>query len=184
MDRNQLMIIVVVIAFLVIAVAAYLAMRRRRSLRLRERFGPEYDRVVRHEGDVRKGEGVLEFREKRRERFELRTLSPVDRSSFEQRWDEVQARFVDDPKGAVTVADSLVMEVMQARGYPVGDFEQRASDISVDHPLVVENYRSAHEIALRHNRGQASTEDLRKAMVHYRTLFQELLETNRLRKEA
>ncbi|HEX3319065.1 MAG TPA: hypothetical protein VHR84_00040 [Terriglobales bacterium] len=184
MDRNQLMIIVVVIAVLVIAIAAYLAMRKRRSLRLRERFGPEYDRVVRHEGDVRKGEGVLEFREKRRERFELRTLSPVDRSSFEQRWDEVQARFVDDPKGAVTVADSLVMEVMQARGYPVGDFEQRAADISVDHPLVVENYRSAHDIALRHNRGQASTEDLRKAMVHYRTLFQELLETNRLRKEA
>jgi hypothetical protein len=184
MDRNQLMIIVVVIAVLVIAIAAYLAMRKRRSLRLRERFGPEYDRVVRHEGDVRKGEGVLEFREKRRERFELRTLSPVDRSSFEQRWDEVQARFVDDPKGAVTVADSLVMEVMQARGYPVGDFEQRAADVSVDHPLVVENYRSAHDIALRHNRGQASTEDLRKAMVNYRTLFQELLETNRLRKEA
>jgi hypothetical protein len=184
MDRNQLMIIVVVIAVLVIAIAAYLAMRKRRSLRLRERFGPEYDRVVRHEGDVRKGEGVLEFREKRRERFELRTLSPVDRSSFEQRWDEVQARFVDDPNGAVTVADSLVMEVMQARGYPVGDFEQRAADVSVDHPLVVENYRSAHDIALRHNRGQASTEDLRKAMVHYRTLFQELLETNRLRKEA
>jgi hypothetical protein len=184
MDRNQLMIVVVVIAFLVIAITAYLAMRRRRSLMLRERFGPEYDRVVRREGDVRKGEGVLEFRQKRRERFELRTLSPVDRSSFEQRWDEVQARFVDDPKGAVTVADSLVMEVMQARGYPVGDFEQRASDISVDHPVVVENYRSAHDIALRHNRGQASTEDLRKAMVHYRTLFQELLETNRLRKEA
>lgn len=184
MDRNQLMIVVVVIAFLVIAITAYLAMRRRRSLMLRERFGPEYDRVVRREGDVRKGEGVLEFRQKRRERFELRTLSPVDRSSFEQRWNEVQARFVDDPKGAVTVADSLVMEVMQARGYPVGDFEQRAADISVDHPLVVENYRSAHDIALRHNRGQASTEDLRKAMVHYRTLFQELLETNRLRKEA
>jgi|SRR5689334_10836514 hypothetical protein len=184
MDRNQLMIVVVVIAFLVIAITAYLAMRRRRSLMLRERFGPEYDRVVRREGDVRKGEGVLEFRQKRRERFELRTLSPVDRSSFEQRWNEVQARFVDDPKGAVTVADSLVMEVMQARGYPVGDFEQRASDISVDHPVVVENYRSAHDIALRHNRGQASTEDLRKAMVHYRTLFQELLETNRLRKEA
>jgi hypothetical protein len=184
MDRNQLMIIVVVIAVLVIAIAAYLAMRKRRSLRLRERFGPEYDRVVRHEGDVRQGEGVLEFREKRRQRFELRTLSPVDRSSFEQRWDEVQARFVDDPNGAVTVADSLVMEVMQARGYPVGDFEQRAADVSVDHPLVVENYRSAHDIALRHNRGQASTEDLRKAMVHYRTLFQELLETNRLRKEA
>lgn len=184
MYRNQLMIVVVVIAFLVIAITAYLAMRRRRSLMLRERFGPEYDRVVRREGDVRKGEGVLEFRQKRRERFELRTLSPVDRSSFEQRWNEVQARFVDDPKGAVTVADSLVMEVMQARGYPVGDFEQRASDISVDHPVVVENYRSAHDIALRHNRGQASTEDLRKAMVHYRTLFQELLETNRLRKEA
>jgi hypothetical protein len=184
MDRNQLLIIVVFVALIVVALSAYFTMRRRRSLRLRERFGPEYDRVVRREGDVRKGEGVLEFREKRREHFRLRPLSSVDKSSFEQRWNEVQARFVDDPKGAVTVADSLVMEVMQARGYPVGDFEQRAADISVDYPVVVENYRSAHEIALRHNRGQASTEDLRKAMVHYRTLFQELLETNQMRKEA
>ena len=120
MDRTQLLIIVVFVALIVIAISAYFTMRRRRSLRLRERFGPEYDRVVRHEGDVRKGEGVLEFREKRRDHFRLRPLSPVDKSSFDQRWNEVQARFVDDPKCAVTVADSLVMEVMQARGYPVG----------------------------------------------------------------
>jgi hypothetical protein len=118
----------------------------------------------------------LEFREKRREKFKIDPLSPNDKSSFAYRWNEVQSRFVDDPKGAVTVADSLVMDVMQARGYPMGDFEQRAADISVDYPIVVENYRAAHDIALRHNRGQASTEDMRKAMVHYRTLFQELLD--------
>jgi hypothetical protein len=118
---------------------------------------------------------VLTFREKRHEKFKLRPLSAADRSSFLDRWNDVQSRFVDDPKGAVTLADSLVNDAMQARGYPMGDFEQQAADISVDYPLIVENYRAAHEIAIRHSRGQASTEDLRKAMVHYRTLFEELL---------
>jgi hypothetical protein len=96
------------------------------------------------------------------------------------RWNEVQARFVDDPRGAVTVADGLVTEVMQARGYPIGDFEQRAADLSVDYPIVVDNYRAAHQIALRHGAGQASTEDLRQAMVHYRALFQELLDERQI----
>jgi hypothetical protein len=143
--------------------------------KLRERFGPEYDRVVKQQGDPRKAEGVLEFREKRREKFTIRPLAAADRSSFALGWNEVQSRFVDDPRGSVTVAESLVSEVMQARGYPVGEFEQRAADISVDYPLVVENYRAAHAIAQRHSAGQASTEDLRQAMVHYRKLFQELL---------
>ena len=132
--------------------------------------------MVKREGDVRKGEGVLEFREKRHQKFEIRPLSSTDRSSFLYRWNDVQSRFVDDPKSAVTQADSLVTDAMQARGYPMGDFEQRAADISVDHPVVVENYRAGHAIALRHGRGEASTEDLRQAMVHYRTLFQELLD--------
>ena len=150
--------------------------RKRRSENLRKHFGPEYDRVLKQEGDPRKAEGVLEFREKRREKFKIRPLSAADKSSFAVRWNEVQSRFVDDPRGSVTVADGLVTEVMQARGYPIGEFDQRAADISVDHPVVVENYRSAHEIALRHGAGKASTEDLRQAMVHYRVLFQELLE--------
>ena len=185
MNQNHLLLVIIVVAVLAVIVIAALAMRKRRSQKLRERFGPEYDRVVRQEGDVRKGEGVLEFREKRREKFQIRPLSPTDRSSFNYSWNEVQSQFVDDPKAAVTIADSLVLDVMQARGYPMGDFDQRAADVSVDHPRVVENYRAAHDIARRHSRGQASTEDLRKAMVHYRTLFQELLETDQpTRKEA
>jgi hypothetical protein len=173
--NSGLLIVILVIAVVALATIAFAVTRKRRSQKLRERFGPEYDRVVRHEGDVRKGEGVLTFREKRHERFQLRSLSAADRSSFLYRWNDVQSRFVDDPKGAVTLADSLVNEAMQARGYPMGDFEQRAADISVDYPVIVENYRAAHEIAIRHSRGQASTEDLRKSMVHYRTLFEELL---------
>jgi len=176
MNQNQIVMIVVVIAVIAIAAVVLVAMRRRRSTRLRERFGPEYDRVLQKEGDAAKAEGVLEFRQKRREKFKIRPLTPADRSSYGMRWNEVQARFVDDPRGAVTVADSLVTDVMQARGYPIGEFEQRAADISVDHPIVVENYRLAHEIATRHSAGRASTEDLRQAMVHYRVLFQELLD--------
>ncbi|HET9407134.1 MAG TPA: hypothetical protein VFO39_07835 [Candidatus Sulfotelmatobacter sp.] len=176
MNHVGILIVVVVIAIIVIAAIAFSVSRKRRSRQLRERFGPEYDRVVRQEGDSRRAEGVLEFREKRREKFKIRPLSPTDQSSFRVRWNEVQARFVDDPRGAVTVAESLVTDVMQARGYPIGEFEQRAADISVDHPVVVENYRAAHQIAVRHSAGQASTEDLRQAMVHYRALFQELLD--------
>jgi hypothetical protein len=178
MNQNQVLIMVIVIVIAVVAVAAlaFVVARQRRSAKLRERFGPEYDRVLRQQGDARKAEGVLEFREKRREKFTIRPLAEADKSSFAVRWNEVQLRFVDDPRGAVTVADGLVTEVMQARGYPIGAFDQRAADISVDHPVVVENYRAAHQIATRHSSGQASTEDLRQAMVHYRALFQELLD--------
>lgn len=178
MDQNRIVVLiaVLVIAVVVIAAIAFVTSRRRRSQKLREQFGPEYDRVVRQEGDPRKAEGLLEFRQKRREKFQIHPLSEADRSSYAVRWNEVQSRFVDDPRGAVTVADSLVTDVMQTRGYPVGEFEQRAADISVDYPMIVENYRSAHEIATLHQEGKASTEDLRQAMVHYRLLFQELLE--------
>lgn len=184
MNLNPVMIVVLVIAVIAIAAVVWGIARKRRSQHLRERFGPEYDRAVNREGNVRKAEGVLAFREKRHEKFQLRPLSSGDRSSFLYRWNDVQSRFVDDPKGAVTLADSLVTDAMQARGYPMGDFEQRAQDISVDHPAVVENYRAAHAIALRHSRGQASTEDLRQAMVHYRTLFQELLDQPQAEKRS
>jgi len=177
MDQNRIILVAIVVTVLVvIAAIAFIVSRRRRTHQLREHFGPEYDRVVRQEGDMRKAEGVLEFRQKRREKFNIRPLSAADRSSFAVRWNEVQARFVDDPRGAVTVADSLLTDVMQMRGYPIGEFEQRAADLSVDYPLIVENYRAAHAIAMRHSEGKASTEDLRQAMVHYRLLFQELLE--------
>lgn len=176
MNQNQILVLLVVIAVIAIAAIAFVVLRKRRSENLRKRFGPEYDRVLQQEGDTRKAEGVLEFREKRREKFKIRPLPEADKSSFAARWNEVQSRFVDDPRGSVTVADGLVTQVMRARGYPIGEFDQRAADISVDYPVVVENYRSAHQIALRHNAGKASTEDLRQAMVHYRRLFQELLE--------
>jgi hypothetical protein len=184
MDHNLMLIIVTAVAVVAAMAIAFAIVRKRQSQRLRERFGPEYDRVVRDEGNARKAEGVLEFREKRREKFNIRPLSPAERSGYALRWEEIQARFVDDPREAVALADAAVSEIMQARGYPMGVFEQRAADLSVDYPLVVENYRAAHAIALRHGTGQASTEDLRQAMVHYRTLFQELLNESQLQRKG
>src|SRR5258706_6077610 len=179
MDQHQLTILIAVVAaVVVVGIISFLLARKRRSQNLRERFGPEYDRVVKKEGEVRRAEGVLEMRAKRREKFELRPLSTEAQADFAERWRTVQAQFVDDPKGSVSRADELVGELMSARGYPMADFEQRAADISVDHPVVVENYRAAHDIALRHNRGQSTTEDMRQAMVHYRALFNELLENS------
>jgi|SRR5215469_8520108 len=171
-----LVIVVAVIVGLAVTVLGRWYLPRHRSRQLRERFGPEYDRVVNEQGNVRKGEGVLEWRAKKRERLRIVPLSSAVRSDFGNRWTRVQSRFVDDPRGAVADADQLVMEVMHARGYPMADFDQQAELISVDHPTIVQNYRAAHEIALRHSRGQTSTEDLRKAIVHYRSLFDELLE--------
>ena len=164
------------IALLLGAAIGFVTSRRRRSEKLRQTFGPEYDRVVRREGNSRQGEGVLEFRQNRRGRFHIRGLTSADRSSFKVRWNQLQARFVDNPREAVTVADGLITDVIETRGYPVGGVDQRAADLSVDYPLIVENYRAAREIAMRHSEGKASTEDLRQAMVHYRLLFQELLE--------
>jgi hypothetical protein len=185
MHSAQIEILLVVIAAVIVAALVYMFERRRRSQNLREQFGPEYDRVVQKQGDVHKGERLLEFRQKHRKTLDIRPLSNEEHARFSNRWREVQAQFVDDPSGAVAIADELIIEVMQARGYPTADFTQRAADISVDHPVVVENYRAAQEIAQRRSRGQASTEDLRQAMVHYRALFSELLdERQSLRREA
>ena len=127
-------------------------------------------------GSERKAEAKLADREKRIEKLSIRDFSPLEHERFAKRWDEVQARFVDSPKGAVMEADDLVSAVMKTRGYPVADFDQRAADISVDHPLVVENYRSAHETTLRVGRLEASTDELRTAMIHYRALYEELMQ--------
>ncbi len=185
MDQHQLAILIgIVAAIVLVAVVIFIMARKRRSHQLRERFGPEYDRVLKKEGEVGRAEGVLAIRAKRREKLTIRALTPEARAGFADRWLTVQSRFVDDPKGSVSQADHLVNEVMETLGYPMADFEQRTADISVDHPVVVENYRAAHDIALRHGRGEATTEDLRKAMVHYRTLFEELLgDAYPLRKE-
>jgi hypothetical protein len=174
MDPRVMWLVVAVVALAVAALGYYWA-RIRRTQRLRRRFGGEYDRTVHHEGDLRRAEAALEARARRVERLHIRPLSEEDQRRYSGAWREVQTRFVDDPKNAVTDADRLVGEVMSARGYPVGDFERRVEDISVDHPDVVMNYRAAREIADNHAAGRASTEDLRQAMVHYRALFSELL---------
>lgn len=176
MDQN-VMVIAIVAALVVVAVIAWLMWQRQRSSRLRERFGPEYQRHVEEVGSVRAAEAELARRERRVARFHIRPLTPEDATRFAAQWEAIQAKFVDDPHGAVTDADKAIGEVMMARGYPVGDFEQQVADISVDHPDVVINYRAAREIADEHKRGEASTEDLRQAMVHYRALFRDLLET-------
>jgi hypothetical protein len=175
MDTRIVVPALILVAILV-AIAVALVARRRRSLKLRQRFGPEYDRtVIQQRGDSRRAEETLVEREKRVETFPLRTLTPVDREAYAMEWATVQRRFVDDPSAAVGTADRLVSRVMTDRGYPMTDFEQRAADISVSYPTVVQNYRSAHDIVLRHAEGQATTEELRQAMVHYRSLFDELL---------
>ena len=169
-------VIGVLVALAVIAIAFVLTQKRRTD-ELRGKFGPEYDRLVRQTGDARNAERELGDRVHRVKELHIKPLSAEYRNRFADAWRSDQARFVDDPKGAVVEADRLVADLMQARGYPVGDFEQRAADVSVDHPHVVQNYRAAHDIAVRERRGEASTEDLRVAMVHYRALFEDLLDS-------
>jgi hypothetical protein len=172
--NTQLMLALIVGIAIIVAVVLWVAMRTRRTEQLRTRFGPEYDRTVHDARTVTDGEATLIERQTRVERLQIRPLSPDDARRFGLAWRDVQARFVDDPKGAIIDADRLVGEVMHARGYPLGDFEQRVADISVDHPNVVMNYRAAREIVRDHERGGASTEDLRQAMVHFRALFADL----------
>jgi len=167
--------IVIGVAVIAVLIIAWLLMRKQRTTKLRHHFGPEYDRAVQEVGTARADAMLLE-REKRVEKFSIRGLAPDERERFITDWRAVQSRFVDDPEGAVSAADLLVDKVMQARGYPMSDFEQRAADISVGHPHVVANYRAAHQIALRHRERQATTEDLRQAMIYYRSLFDDLLE--------
>src|SRR3954454_3277019 len=171
--------VIVILAIVVIAlvVAAVLLTRQKRSQQLQQGFGPEYDRTVEERGgDRRAAEAELQERRERREKFEVRDLEPGDRDRYAERWRTAQRRFVDEPGPAVAEADALVIEVMRDRGYPVADeFEQRAADVSVDHPEVVEHYRAAHGISSRASAGEASTEDLRQSMVHFRALFAELL---------
>ncbi|HEY6030410.1 MAG TPA: hypothetical protein VIU44_07605 [Gaiellaceae bacterium] len=167
----------IAVAVIVVAAVVLLAVRSARSRRLQQQFGPEYDRTVSDAPNRREAESMLAEREKRRKELEIRPLAPAARDRYAEEWLAVQSRFVDDPAGAVGDADALVQRVMGERGYPISDFDSQADLISVDHPVVVENYRSAHAIHESFGRGDAGTEDLRQAMVHYRALFEELLET-------
>lgn len=170
-------IAVIVVAVLLAAGIAWIAVQRQRTARLTKQYGPEYRRTVDSAGDQREAERDLDARRDRVKGFELRALSGDERDRYLASWKESQAHFVDDPAGAISQADVLVQEVMRARGYPMTDFEQRAADISVDHPHVLDEYRAAHNIAERHAAAGVETEDLRQAMVHYRALFDDLLQT-------
>jgi hypothetical protein len=175
---------VAAVILLALVAAAWLITRearRRQSQRLQQRFGPEYSRVIAERGDRATAETELLAREKRVERLKLVSIRAEDAAKFGQAWGALQTQFVDNPRGAVVAADRLVQDLMVKRGYPVADFERRAADISVDYPTVVEAYRAARAIAVRGQQGQASTEELRKAVVHYRILFDELLEVRRPR---
>jgi hypothetical protein len=172
---NSQMAVIVILAIAVIAAVAILIVLRNRTKKLQARFGPEYDRTVEETGSRYKAEARLKGLEKRVERYPLHPIPLADRERFQQSWRIIQTRFVDDPGRAFTEADQLLGHVMLARGYPVSDFEQRAAELSVDHGKVVEHYRAGHEIAVRRTQGAVTTEDLRRGMIHYRTLFDELL---------
>jgi len=184
-DTQTWIIVTGVAVLVVIALAAWLIYKRKKqSRRLKEHFGPEYGLSVENLGSRSKAESDLKAREKRVEHLTIVPLSPSEAARFSETWKDLQGRFVDNPKSAVAQADQLVRELMLKRGYPMGDFERRAADISVDHPEVVAHYRAAQAIAVRDGRGEADTEELRKAIVHYRALFDELLEVREARREA
>jgi hypothetical protein len=168
-------ILVAVLAVLLV-VAGVLLWRTRRSQQLREGFGPEYDRTLAEHGDRRAAESELVERRERRDQLDIQELEPAARQRYVERWRTTQRRFVDEPAQAIAEADELVKAVMRDRGYPVeADFQRRAADISVDHPVVVEHYRAAHTISTDSEQGDAGTEELRQAMVHFRALFAELV---------
>jgi hypothetical protein len=177
-----ILIVVVVVAAIVVLFVGYAS--RKRAL-LRARFGPEYDRTLKDVGTPRKADALLDARARRVSRYTIRPLTPEEHERFSTAWQRLQARFVDDPAGAVAEADVLVADLMDTRGYPTSDFDHRAEDVSVDHPDVVQHYREAHAIAVDHARGGTSTEELRKAIVHYRAIFDDLLDVQeRVRKPA
>lgn len=183
--NTNTLIAIAVVAVVVIALVAWLAYGANQSKRLKDRFGPEYDAVLkRHGGSKAKAEAELRRRQKRVEHLELVELAPAEINRFSQAWTRLQGSFVDDPKGVLIEADRLVRDLLTKRGYPVADFELRAADISVHHPVVVNNYRAAQRIVSLDQRGEASTEDLRKAVVHFRALFDELLGKGTARDKA
>ena len=177
MNTTTIVIFAGVLAVILIALGLIALLWRRRSRALQKQFGPEYKHAVRKYGDARKAEAELAAREKRVRNLDIRPLTQEAQSRFTEIWRETQARFVDEPSKAVGEADGLIKEVMQTRGYPVGEFDQRAADVSVDHPNVVTNYRAGREIAARNKSGEATTEDLRHAMKYYRSLFEELMDS-------
>jgi cytoskeletal protein RodZ len=183
MDTTFTIIIVLVVLGIIGAILGLVFVSRGRAKRLHDHFGPEYDHTVQTMGGEKKAQTELEERQKHVETLDIRPLSASERERYLVDWTAVQSKFVDEPGQAIVAADSLIMEVMQARAYPVSDFEQRAADISVAYPALVSNYRAAREIAIKNEQHQADTEELRQAMIHYRSLFEELLGTEAVAEE-
>jgi hypothetical protein len=177
MEEVLIIVAVVVVVAVILAIVLTTSARRKHDRTLRSRFGPEYDRVVEDTGSAKDARKTLDARAERRDQLDIRPLPHDLRDRYLQQWNDVQSRFVDNPAAATDEADLLVVQVMRDRGYPMDDFDTRADLVSVDHPDVVHEYRAAHDIAMRSRSGQASTEDLRAALLHYRTLFQALLDT-------
>ena len=175
MDTNTLEIAAAIAVFVIVMIAAAIFIRSQSRQRLKSRFGPEYSRAVEESGGAREAETQLRARATRVRKYHLKQLDGEDKARFAAAWRGIQARFVDDPRDATAGADDLLGQVMSARGYPDGDFGQRLEDLSVDHAQTVQNYRAAHDVVLRHSRGEASTEDLRKAMIDYRALVDDLV---------
>jgi hypothetical protein len=173
---GPLEILLVVVVLVLLAGGAWYVVRTQQRKRLSGRFGAEYERTVHDIGDRKEAERELERREERVALLDIHPLDADQRARYAGEWQAVQARFVDEPVAAVAEADRLIGDVMQRRGYPMGDFERRSADLSVDHADVVQNYRAGHELAERSRTGEADTEDLRRAMVHYRALFDDLVE--------
>lgn len=179
MDTQTLIYLGAAAALVIVAAALiWFIIARRRQRQLQARFGTEYDRAVETAGTPAKAEALLRERTRRVSRFNLRRLTPDQADSFAREWRRVQARFVDSPDAAARDADALVTQVMVARGYPLEDFETLTGDLSVDHARVVENYRVARRIAMRHQSGEAGTEELRQAVVNYRALIDDLLDVD------
>ncbi len=177
MNTTQIIVAVFLVLMIISAILIVVSARRRRSARFHDRFGPEYDHTVQAMGNEKKAQTDLEERQKHVEALNIRPLSPGERERYQADWTAVQSKFVDEPGRAIVDADRLIMEVMQVRAYPVSDFEQRAADISVTYPALVSNYRAARAIAIKNEQHQADTEELRQAMIYYRSLFEELLGT-------
>ena len=177
MDITYIFIAVVLIMVIMGIILAPIFSRRNRSERLHDQFGTEYDRTVETLGDEKKAQAELNERQEHIKALDIRPLSPTERKRYQADWASVQSKFVDEPGRAIIDADGLIMEVMQLRNYPMSDFEQRAADVSVSYPSLVSNYRAARVIAIENEKHQADTEELRQAMIYYRSLFEELLGT-------
>ena len=184
MSTVEIILLVGVVVLVLVVVASALASRRSRSKKLQSQFGPEYDRTVDVTDSRREAEKELQQRQQRHDELDLRPLTPASRDRFAQGWEQAQARFVDDPRGALSQADELVQQAMSERGYPTGDFDEQAADLSVEHSSVLDHYRDAHELNRLSGRGEASTEDMRQGIVHYRVLFAQLLSDTRSEQQS